>query len=91
MDTNGAGDAFAGGFVGAMILGKSHDEAVEVGHRLGAMCVGQVRLSVNLRQEKKKFNICHLRIYRSDRNSSGPRRKLSRAIDRDVQHSIDNL
>lgn len=33
---------FAGGFVGALILGKSMDEAVEIGHRTGAMCVGQV-------------------------------------------------
>ncbi|KAF8517409.1 Ribokinase-like protein [Hysterangium stoloniferum] len=42
VDTNGAGDMFAGGFVGALILGKSTDEAVEVGHKLGAMCVGQI-------------------------------------------------
>jgi sugar/nucleoside kinase (ribokinase family) len=42
VDTNGAGDAFAGGFVGALVLGKSVDEAVEVGHRMGAICVGQV-------------------------------------------------
>jgi len=43
VDTNGAGDAFAGGFLGAYVAGKSLDECVEVGHRLGAMCVGQVR------------------------------------------------
>ncbi|KAF8323142.1 Ribokinase-like protein [Clavulina sp. PMI_390] len=42
VDTNGAGDCFAGGFMGALMLGKSVDEAVEVGHKLGAMCVGQV-------------------------------------------------
>jgi adenosine kinase len=42
VDTNGAGDMFAGGFVGALILGKSTDEAVKIGHRTGAMCVGQV-------------------------------------------------
>jgi adenosine kinase len=41
VDTNGAGDAFAGGFCGAFVLGKSVDEAVEVGHRMGQMCVGQ--------------------------------------------------
>lgn len=46
VDTNGAGDAFAGGFIGAYVLGKSVDEAVEVGHKLGAMCVGQVSLSL---------------------------------------------
>jgi adenosine kinase len=42
VDTNGAGDAFAGGFLGAYVLGKTLDEAVEVGHKLGQMCVGQV-------------------------------------------------
>ncbi|BGP14899.1 adenosine kinase [Rhodosporidiobolus nylandii] len=40
VDTNGAGDAFAGGFLGARALGKSVDEAVEVGHKMGQMCVG---------------------------------------------------
>ncbi|OJT08322.1 Adenosine kinase [Trametes pubescens] len=42
VDTNGAGDAFAGGFLGGIVLGKSVDEAVEAGHKLGAMCVQQV-------------------------------------------------
>ena len=42
VDTNGAGDAFAGGFLGALAAGKSLDEAIEVGHTLGAMCVTQV-------------------------------------------------
>ncbi|KAJ9114687.1 hypothetical protein QFC22_005563 [Naganishia vaughanmartiniae] len=42
VDTNGAGDAFAGGFLGAHVLGKSLDECIEVGHRLGQRCVGQV-------------------------------------------------
>lgn len=42
VDTNGAGDAFAGGFCGAIVSGKSVDEAVEAGHKMGAMCVGQV-------------------------------------------------
>jgi adenosine kinase len=39
VDTNGAGDAFAGGFLGALILGKNIEESIEAGHRLGAMCV----------------------------------------------------
>ncbi|KAL0567019.1 adenosine kinase [Marasmius crinis-equi] len=39
VDTNGAGDAFAGGFVGALIAGKTIDEAVEAGHKMGSMCV----------------------------------------------------
>lgn len=42
VDTNGAGDSFAGGFLGALVLGKSLDEAIEGGHRLGAMCIRQV-------------------------------------------------
>jgi len=42
VDTNGAGDAFAGGFMGALVLGKSIDEAVDAGHRMGSMCVGQI-------------------------------------------------
>ncbi|KAG6841573.1 hypothetical protein C0991_009608 [Blastosporella zonata] len=42
VDTNGAGDAFAGGFLGGLVAGKSLEECVEVGHTLGAMCVKQV-------------------------------------------------
>ena len=42
IDTNGAGDAFAGGFLGALASGKSVDEAIEVGHKMGAMNVGLV-------------------------------------------------
>ncbi|KAH9969120.1 Ribokinase-like protein [Russula dissimulans] len=36
VDTNGAGDAFAGGFLGALVSGKSVDEAVLAGHKLSA-------------------------------------------------------
>jgi len=42
VDTNGAGDAFVGGFLGAYVTGKSLNESIEVGHKLGAMCVQQV-------------------------------------------------
>jgi hypothetical protein len=42
VDTNGAGDAFAGGVIAGLIMGKSMEEAVDVGHRLGGMCIGQV-------------------------------------------------
>ena len=33
---------FAGGFLGALALGKDIDECIEVGHRLGRMCCGQI-------------------------------------------------
>lgn len=42
VDTNGAGDAFAGGVIGALVTDKSIDDAVEVGHKMGAMCIQQV-------------------------------------------------
>jgi len=42
VDTNGAGDAFAGGFIAAFHLGKSLSECVMVGHRMGRMCVKQI-------------------------------------------------
>ena len=48
VDTNGAGDAFAGGFLGALVSGKSVDEAVLAGHKLGAMCVQLVRTLTTL-------------------------------------------
>ncbi len=41
VDTNGAGDAFAGGVLGALLLGKDVAKAVEVGQTLGRMCIGQ--------------------------------------------------
>jgi adenosine kinase len=43
VDTNGAGDAFAGGFMGALVAGKSLDECVAVGQNMGAMCIQEVR------------------------------------------------
>jgi adenosine kinase len=42
VDTNAAGDAFAGGFLAAYVSGRNLDDCVEVGHKMGAMCVGQV-------------------------------------------------
>lgn len=42
VDTNGAGDAFAGGFMGGLVLGKSLEECVEIGHKMGAMNIRQV-------------------------------------------------
>jgi adenosine kinase len=43
VDTNGAGDALAGGSVGALAAGKPLDEAVEVGH-MSTVYVTQVGL-----------------------------------------------
>ena len=42
VDTNGAGDAFAGGFVGALVAGKSLDDSILAGHALARACVQQV-------------------------------------------------
>lgn len=41
VDTNGAGDAFAGGVLGALIAGKGIEESINVGQKLGGMCIGQ--------------------------------------------------
>lgn len=42
VDTNGAGDAFSGGFLGALIAGKNWDQCVKVGQVMGAMCIQEV-------------------------------------------------
>ena len=42
IDTNGAGDMFAGGFIGALAMGKSLEECIDIGHKLGQMCCGQI-------------------------------------------------
>lgn len=42
VDTNGAGDAFAGGFLAGLVAGKNMDECVKAGHKMGAMCVCEV-------------------------------------------------
>ncbi|KAL0951959.1 hypothetical protein HGRIS_008610 [Hohenbuehelia grisea] len=42
VDTNGAGDAFSGGFLGALVAGKSLEECVLAGHKLARLCVQQV-------------------------------------------------
>lgn len=41
IDTNGAGDSFVGGFLAALALGKSHDEAVEAGGYCALECIQQ--------------------------------------------------
>jgi adenosine kinase len=41
VDTNGAGDAFAGGFMGALVAGKSLPDSISVGHALAWACVQQ--------------------------------------------------
>ena len=79
VDTNGAGDAFAGGFMGAWISGKSIDECIEVGHKMGAMCVQSVRKSLYMTSP------CFSLVFgcsssRSDLNTSGPRSKSSNLV-----------
>src|SRR5579862_1766334 len=39
VDTNGAGDAFAGGFMGKLILGGTIEECVKVGQWLAGLCL----------------------------------------------------
>lgn len=80
VDTNGAGDAFAGGFVGAFVAGKELDECVEVGHKMGGMCVQQVRF----RSLVYLFSPISQPSYRSAHNTSGPRPKSSK-------HCINNI
>ena len=41
VDTDGAGDAFAGNLPGILAAGKSLDRVIEVGHTLGTMCIAQ--------------------------------------------------
>ena len=75
VDTNGAGDAFAGGFLGAYVAGKTLGECVEVGHKLGAMCVKQVcsMFSGELNTGARLTDASD----RLARSSSGPRFKCS--------------
>lgn len=42
VDTNGAGDAFAGGFLSALVSGKNLDDCIWAGHALARACVQQV-------------------------------------------------
>lgn len=67
VDTNAAGDAFAGGFLGAYVVGKSLDVCIETGHKLAAMCVGQVR------ETAAKRCTHSFDLYRKVRNTSGQR------------------
>lgn len=57
VDTNGAGDAFAGGFLGALVSGKTVDESVQVGHKLGAMCIQQVCYLCNISKSECPNNV----------------------------------
>nr|ACD37570.1 adenosine kinase [Philodina roseola] len=41
VDTNGAGDSFVGGFLAALALGKTQDEAVEAGAYCALECIQQ--------------------------------------------------
>nr|O93919.1 RecName: Full=Adenosine kinase [Schizophyllum commune]AAC69199.1 adenosine kinase [Schizophyllum commune] len=42
VDTNGAGDAFAGGFLGALVAGRELDDSVEAGHKLAKISIQQI-------------------------------------------------
>jgi adenosine kinase len=76
VDTNGAGDAFAGGFLGAYVAGKSIGECVEVGHKLGAMCVQLVCVPLFCVEHSTGTRLTDASD-RSVRSSSGPRFRCS--------------
>jgi adenosine kinase len=42
VDTNAAGDAFAGGFLAALVAGKDIPAAVTAGQKLAAVCIQEV-------------------------------------------------
>ena len=42
VDTNGAGDAFAGGFLGAFVTGRNIEDSILAGHALARACIQQV-------------------------------------------------
>jgi adenosine kinase len=46
VDTNGAGDAFAGGFLGARVAGETLNDSVLAGHALACACIQQVSFSI---------------------------------------------
>ena len=75
-DTNGAGDAFAGGFLGALVAGKSVDAAVLAGHTLGAMCVQLVRA---LMASILLYGVLTVNC-RSDPSTHGPSRLCFRSL-----------
>lgn len=41
VDTNGAGDAFVGGFLSQLVCGKSLDECVRAGHYAATVIIQQ--------------------------------------------------
>lgn len=53
-DTNGAGDAFASGFMASLIQNRATDEAVQMGHWAAALCVQEVGPSFPF--PKKTYN-----------------------------------
>ena len=84
VDTNGAGDAFAGGVLAALVSGKSIDETIEIGHKMGAMCVQLV--------SNKYFFIvrCILTSFttRLVHNSSGRRSSLCKLTIKDWEPNM---
>ncbi|TRM70446.1 adenosine kinase [Schizophyllum amplum] len=42
VDTNGAGDAFAGGFLGGLVAGRELNDCVEAGHKLAGISIQQI-------------------------------------------------
>lgn len=78
VDTNGAGDAFAGGFVAAYVLGKGLEESVLLGHRLAAMCVQQVLLFRFFSSSFCRLRCLFFILVRVDLNTSSPKSTSSK-------------
>ncbi len=72
VDTNGAGDAFAGGLLAALVLEKSLDDAIDVGHKMGSMSVQLVCDFVLEFSSKQKLMCCQVWITIQMAESSTP-------------------
>ncbi len=59
LDTNGAGDAFVGGFLAEYILGRSIEECIQMGQRLAGFVIRQ--LGVNFPKERpESLSTCRM-------------------------------
>ena len=86
VDTNGAGDAFAGGFLGALVAGKNLDDSILAGHALARVCVQQVSSRIIDQYTDEDHTNCDLG--RLDHNTHGQRLTFSRGENSDTLNSL---